>query len=663
MPKVSIIIPAHNAAAVIGHGVRSVLSQSLADIELLCVDDASADGTAAIISALAKDDPRVSLIPRGKQGGAGAARNTGLDRAKGDYVFFFDADDHLSPDFLQSAVSEIELRAADILVFDFFRENTLSGEKTLCSGLNRRILPAVTPFCRTDICGRILTLAIPTPWNKLFRRAFLIQKGLRFQEISSTNDVFFSTVSMLEAERIAYLPKPFVTYRTHQVGSISSGKGKNLGNVLSAVQAVQRYAERHGFAEEYREALQYFAANNLIFALKNYAGKPTGTRWRRFYKQVRDVFHSPLFAAPANAPPQTQRAFAGYFMVRDNTYWRYLAKGFYRTVKKRVSVSRILKGLRALKSLPRRVWRIIRGLERELQSPSRGTAQTRALAEQTAALREETAALRSIVLRIGFTPPAADNSLRLIVTFTSYPARIHAAADVVLGILEQTLLPDKIVLWLAESEFPLGLAELPPRLSQLCGNRFEIAWTAENMRSYKKILPALERYPKDCLVTVDDDLAYRRDMLEKLWEAHRRFPGAIAGMRGHTMRFGGDGALLPYAQWRIEDAAHILEPRMDIFLTSGAGTLFPPGVLAPQATDWAAAKKLCPTADDIWLKFMSVIRGTKSLIAAKPEQLRYLPNTQNERLWDSNKSANDRQLAALIAKFAGSEDFFGKLGS
>jgi glycosyltransferase involved in cell wall biosynthesis len=640
-----------------------VLAQSLADIELLCVDDASTDGTAAAVAAMAKEDPRLQLLRREKKGGAGAARNTALDRASGEYVFFFDADDKLEPVFLENAVKKMERHAADILVFDFFRENTQSGEKTLCSGLNRQLLPAAEPFCRTDVPNRILTLAIPTPWNKLFRLRFLHQKSLRFQEINSTNDVFFSAVSMIEAERIAYLPQPFVTYRTHQSASITSGKGKNLGNVLSAVQAVQHYVERHGLADEYNEALQYFIANNLLFALRNYAGKPMMTRYRRYYRQVRNVFRGPLFDSLADAPPRVRSAFAAYFAVRNSTHVLYLLKGFCRKMKRRVRKSCAWKGLRALKSIPRRVWRILCGLERTLQSPGRGSTQPQilALAEQTAALREEIAILRTAALRTQLSSWHVGGSPRLLVTFTSYPARIHAAADVALNMMEQTLLPDKILLWLAKEEFPHGMEDVPRRLTQLCGKLFEIAWVPENMRSYKKIIPALEQYPDDCLVTIDDDLVYRRDMLEKLWEAHRRFPGTIVGLRGHTMRFAASGELLPYVQWGIEDASCVLEPRMDIFLTSGAGTLFPPGAFAPQVTDWAAAKSLCPTADDIWLKFMSVIHGTKSLLATEPEKLCYLPDTQDERLWDRNKSANDSQLAALTAHFADKCDFYGDI--
>jgi glycosyltransferase involved in cell wall biosynthesis len=623
----------HGAQGCAAACVEGVLAQGMADFELLCVDDCSEDGTLGVLEGF--DEPRLRIIRRGKRGGAGAARNDGLRAAKGDYILFLDADDSLEPDFFAAALEEIERSNADVLVFDFYRQDVRTGKKKLCHGINRSLLPAEMPFCRRNVPRDICTIAIPTPWNKLLRRGFLLEKNLRFQEISSTNDVFFSAACMLEARRIAYLPRAFVNYRTNQSCSITAGKGKRLGNVRAAVEALLSFAARRGYDLEHKEALRYFAANNLLFALDNYAGKPLGRRYRRFYGQIRRFFRSPLFnGAQGNA------RLARCLAVRKNCYPLHLAKGALRRLRR----SHSLRRLRALCSLPRRLWRLLGACEEQLKQGGSRALQSAALAEQTAALRGELAALRGLIDR-------QDAEERLIVSFTSYPARIERAAEVVLNLLEQSRPPDRIMLWLAREEFPLGEDALPKRLLALCGGLFSIGWTQENMRSYKKLLPALAKYPNDCIVTVDDDLVYRQDMLESLWAAHNKYPRAICGMRGHTMRFGNDGQLLPYADWGIEEPSPVLEPRLDIFLTTGAGTLFPPHSLPAAAADWNTAKRLCPTADDVWFKLMSLRAGTKSLLAQEKRPLRYLPKTQGERLWNLNKNTNDAQIAAFFAHY------------
>lgn len=117
MPLVSVILPAWNAEKFVAAAISSALAQTLTDLEVLVVDDASTDGTAEVVAAFAAADPRVRLIRAPHNGGPGSARNLALDHAQGAYIAILDADDRFAPTRLQSMVEFMRLHQADI-VFD-----------------------------------------------------------------------------------------------------------------------------------------------------------------------------------------------------------------------------------------------------------------------------------------------------------------------------------------------------------------------------------------------------------------------------------------------------------------------------------------------------------------------------------------------------------------
>lgn len=109
MPRVSVIIPTYNRADKLPRSIDSVLDQTLEDFELLVVDDGSTDETEAVVTGY--DDPRVKYVPHEENQGASAARNTGIDRAEGDYVALLDSDDEFTPRKLEKQVELLESRS------------------------------------------------------------------------------------------------------------------------------------------------------------------------------------------------------------------------------------------------------------------------------------------------------------------------------------------------------------------------------------------------------------------------------------------------------------------------------------------------------------------------------------------------------------------------
>lgn len=193
---------------------------------------------------------------------------------------------------------------------------------------------------------------------------------------------------------------------------------------------------------------------------------------------------------------------------------------------------------------------------------------------------------------------------KIIVSLTSFPARIGSVWLVVESLLRQTTLPDKIILWLSVDQFE-SIAGLPESLKKRQNDVFEIKLVEKDYRSHKKYLYAFVDYPDDIVITVDDDIFYPSTMIESLYQAHLQNPNAIICRYARKMKRDIDGRLLSYRRW-----SDCFEKKdMDIFFGSGGGTLFVPSKLYKDVTNVNLAIKLCPYADDVWLNAMTRMNG------------------------------------------------------
>ena len=236
----------------------------------------------------------------------------------------------------------------------------------------------------------------------------------------------------------------------------------------------------------------------------------------------------------------------------------------------------------------------------------------------------------------------------LIVSLTSYPKRFNILPFTIKSILNQSVSPDRIILWLYKRDYD----SLPSSVRDLERLGRHILLIEEDWKSYNKIIPTLLNFPDAYIITCDDDVLYKPTLIEELIECHQRFGGAIA-QRAHIIQFGPDGVLLPYSKW-IEntpssDFFEINSPL--VFPTGVGGVLYPPNCFLENITDMEVALKLCPTADDLWLYFMANHNNTNfSLVGGRG--LVNLNQDQNDSLWVINsRGENDRQLNNLINEF------------
>lgn len=193
---------------------------------------------------------------------------------------------------------------------------------------------------------------------------------------------------------------------------------------------------------------------------------------------------------------------------------------------------------------------------------------------------------------------------KIIVSLTSYPKRIGTIWITIETLLRQTVKPDAIILWLAESQFE-GLDSLPKELLNLQKRGLSIRF-CDDLRSHKKYYYAMQEYPDAVVILVDDDMFYPYDTIEKLLKLHKNHPDDICTMTAQVIVQGKNPS-----EWSNPSLKECFEHSSDIQIFSGSGSLYPPHSISQKAFDKTMIKELCPYADDLWLTYMAFKKGTK----------------------------------------------------
>lgn len=247
-------------------------------------------------------------------------------------------------------------------------------------------------------------------------------------------------------------------------------------------------------------------------------------------------------------------------------------------------------------------------------------------------------------------------SPRIVVSLTSYPARINTVHLAIRSLLAQKTLPDKVVLWLCKADFPNREQDLPQSLRDVLARDVEVRWVDVDLKPHKKYFWALQEFANDHVITVDDDLIYRNTMIGDLMAMHVAHPHAVVASRTHLIMFNADGSCKPYEQW-IYEAPHYHPALVGVeskrlFATNGAGTLYPAGIGMPAKTfDADDVRRLCLTADDLWLKVMQLKGGIAVVAATGDQLLEYVPGTQGEEALchqNTENGVNNTVLAAIL---------------
>ena len=264
--------------------------------------------------------------------------------------------------------------------------------------------------------------------------------------------------------------------------------------------------------------------------------------------------------------------------------------------------------------------------------------------------------LENLYIRLARLPDSGINSAereeRVIVSLTSFPARIHKVYFAIKSLMLQTYKADEIILWLSEGQFPGRV--LPENFKYLTDRGLTIRW-CDDLRSHKKYFYALqEQKPDELVITYDDDIIYEKDSIEKLIVSHKQYPDCIICNRGHEIVYDDKGKLTEYKHWSIHSPIGVSEPTKYLVPSTGNGCLYPYGAMPPVTFDWEKAKANAYSADDIWMRFCSLSNGVK--VVKTLETIAILVNvwgSQKERLTQLNdiNGENQRVLERLLVLF------------
>lgn len=573
MKKVSVIIPVYNAEQYLAESLDCIINQTEKNIEIICVDDGSDDKSLSILKNYQEKDSRIKILEQQNKG-AGAARNLGILNSNGEYLYFFDADDLCASTLLEKTLKIAEETNADIVAFNgekFYED----GKKEFKTGISSKNLPrGLKVFSWRDLPGTIIQTVNVVPWNKIIKASFVKDNNIRFEEISSSNDITFSAVCNATADRIAFTEEKLHKYRVGISGSITSSKAKKLPNIIKAVESAERQISALPHYEELALSLKKFVVDNYLFPFSSKDNIPDfeAPIVEDFYNHVHKKFNTDAY-----------KDFAVYYGV-SKKYYDFLS----------IRNSKYSKMKKILKK-------------------------------------------------------------KVIVSLTSYPARINCVSKVVETIYKQTELPSRVLLYLAAPQFPNKEADLPDELLNFVNeNKLEIRWCDEDLRPHKKYFYAMRDFPNDLIVTVDDDLIYDSNTIERLHCSYMANPNCVSANRCHVIAVDDKFNVLPYKYWIKATEEPVNTPSYQLIPIGVGGVLYPASLfvngLSNKMFNESYIKELCLNADDLWLKTMELVNDIPVVLTGLNPKLKYVEGSQETALYIQNKdnNENDIQMSNII---------------
>src|SRR5262245_3784424 len=265
MPRLSVVVPIYNVEEFLEPCLDSIADQSFGDLEVVMVNDGSPDGSRAIAESYARRDPRFKLVDR-PNGGLSAARNTGIGHATGDYLAFVDSDDLLAPNAYELLVGSLEKTGSDIASGNVMRMSA-AGERQarfLSKTFQRnRSKTHITKF-RELLLDRVA-------WNKVFRRSFWDEQGLRFPEGRTYEDIPVILPLHFSARSVDVVADTVYYWRFRELGERSITERRlepdALVNRVQAVKDVHDFLARHGATKARRWYDETIVEQDLMYHL------------------------------------------------------------------------------------------------------------------------------------------------------------------------------------------------------------------------------------------------------------------------------------------------------------------------------------------------------------------------------------------------------------
>lgn len=239
----------------------------------------------------------------------------------------------------------------------------------------------------------------------------------------------------------------------------------------------------------------------------------------------------------------------------------------------------------------------------------------------------------------------------IVFSLTSFPARIDSVYLVIKSLMLQSVKADRIILWLAQSQFPDEA--LPDSLTELEKYGLTVRFCDEDILSHKKYFYVMQEYTDSIIITFDDDIIYGRDVVKRLVEKHNRFPDCIVADSARLMLLDENGEIAPYRKWKCISDTGVNEPSLKLMALTGSGCLYPPHIMPESTFDRELMKQLAFTADDLWMKYNELLADIPVIKSYKNHRFFILTDyNQNEKLSKANwlEGGNDKTVNRLFQR-------------
>ncbi len=311
MPKISVIVPVYNVEKYLAQCVESILAQTLKDIEILLINDASTDHSLELARTYEKD-PRVKVMDK-PHGGLGDTRNYGVARATGKYLVFIDSDDWIDEGMLQNLYACAEQYSSDMILFNYVRENLLDGEQRVCK------LPVNFPEYGEEIQETLLAQLIgPDPgntawrqvemlgcaWRRMYQREWFVANQLSYyneQEVM-LEDLPTAIMAHCLAERILVVGGAYYHYRYNPESLSIRYRPRKMEMMTACFNVVRKFLEDHKLYDKYSERhMAWLLRSAAHSSFVNCFSPLHKTGFLKRYHEMRGILRNPFLKQAAKS--------------------------------------------------------------------------------------------------------------------------------------------------------------------------------------------------------------------------------------------------------------------------------------------------------------------------------------------------------------------------
>ncbi len=276
MCKISVIIPVYNVEKYLPRCLDSIINQTYTDLEIICVNDCSPDKSSVVTDEYAKKDSRIKIINREKNGGLSAARNSGINAATGDYIYFTDSDDWIDKDYIEKIIGTALKSNSDIVVnTNVIRDFEDKDSKPLFFG---NLSPLKEEFVQAkDAINNIMWSA----WSQLFKTEFIKKNNLNFPEGYIYEDMYFTPNAYMNTDKIYKFYGSAYHYcirNTSITGSLSNKQNESMFNLFKIFNLVLDSYIKIGN----NTSIRLFPEDFILFSDNTYD--------KKLYEYIREYF-------------------------------------------------------------------------------------------------------------------------------------------------------------------------------------------------------------------------------------------------------------------------------------------------------------------------------------------------------------------------------------